>query len=51
LQPLRLSADDALLIVDVQNDFQPGGNLAVPQGAEVIAPRNGARAARVEAIL
>lgn len=26
----------ALLIVDVQNDFLPGGNLAVPQGDEVI---------------
>jgi nicotinamidase/pyrazinamidase len=31
---------DALLIVDVQNDFLPGGALAVPRGDEVIAPLN-----------
>jgi nicotinamidase/pyrazinamidase len=30
----------ALLIVDVQNDFLPGGALAVPSGDEVIAPIN-----------
>ncbi|MBC9794587.1 bifunctional nicotinamidase/pyrazinamidase [Sinomicrobium weinanense] len=30
----------ALLIVDVQNDFLPGGNLAVPQGDEVIPEIN-----------
>ena len=30
----------ALLIVDVQNDFLPGGALAVPQGEEVIEPIN-----------
>lgn len=33
-----LQPDDALLIVDVQNDFLPGGQLAVPAGNEVIAP-------------
>lgn len=27
---------DALLVVDVQNDFCPGGALAVPQGDEVV---------------
>lgn len=27
---------DALIIVDVQNDFTPGGRLAVPHGDEVI---------------
>ena len=27
---------DVLLVVDVQNDFCPGGNLAVPQGDEVV---------------
>lgn len=32
---------DALLIVDVQNDFLPGGSLAVPGGDAVIAPLNG----------
>jgi nicotinamidase/pyrazinamidase len=31
---------DVLLVIDVQNDFCPGGNLAVPQGDEVVAPIN-----------
>jgi nicotinamidase/pyrazinamidase len=30
------SATDALIIVDVQNDFCPGGALAVPNGDEVV---------------
>src|SRR5436190_14013442 len=30
----------ALIVVDVQNDFCPGGSLAVPQGDEVVAPLN-----------
>jgi nicotinamidase/pyrazinamidase len=30
----------ALIVVDVQNDFCPGGSLAVPDGDEVIAPLN-----------
>jgi nicotinamidase/pyrazinamidase len=30
----------ALLIVDVQNDFCPGGTLAVERGDEVVAPLN-----------
>ncbi|MDR0524569.1 MAG: bifunctional nicotinamidase/pyrazinamidase [Spirochaetaceae bacterium] len=30
----------ALLIIDVQNDFCPGGALAVPEGDEVIEPLN-----------
>ncbi len=30
----------ALLVVDVQNDFCPGGTLAVPHGEEVIPPLN-----------
>lgn len=29
---------DALVVVDVQNDFLPGGALAVPRGDEVVAP-------------
>jgi len=36
-----LQPGDALIIVDVQNDFLPGGALAVPHGDEVIAPLNG----------
>jgi nicotinamidase/pyrazinamidase len=31
---------DLLLAVDVQNDFCPGGALAVPRGDEVVAPIN-----------
>lgn len=31
---------DALVIIDVQNDFLPGGALAVPEGDAVIAPLN-----------
>ncbi len=34
----RIQTGDALVIVDVQNDFLPGGSLAVPHGADVIAP-------------
>ena len=35
-----LAPGDALVIVDVQNDFLPGGRLGVPRGDEVIAPLN-----------
>lgn len=31
-----LTQADALLIVDVQNDFLPGGSLAVPSGNEIV---------------
>ena len=31
----------ALIVVDVQNDFCPGGSLAVAHGDEVVAPLNG----------
>jgi len=30
-------ATDCLLVVDVQNDFMPGGALAVPRGDEIVA--------------
>jgi nicotinamidase/pyrazinamidase len=30
----------ALILVDVQNDFCPGGSLAVPQGDQVVEPLN-----------
>lgn len=36
----RPQPDDALLIVDMQNDFLPGGSLAVPRGDEVAAVLN-----------
>ncbi|MGH3048030.1 MAG: nicotinamidase, partial [Gaiellaceae bacterium] len=29
---------DALLVVDFQNDFTPGGALAVPEGDEIGGP-------------
>ena len=35
-----LQRGDALIVVDVQNDFLPGGALGVPAGDEVIAPLN-----------
>ncbi len=31
---------DALLVIDVQNDFCPGGALAIPEGDKVIPPLN-----------
>jgi len=34
----RAKAARALIVVDVQNDFLPGGALAVPHGDEIIAP-------------
>jgi nicotinamidase-related amidase len=36
----RPQSGDALLIIDPQNDFLPGGGLAVPGGDEVIKPIN-----------
>jgi len=35
---MQINSDDVLLVIDVQNDFCPGGALAVPHGDEVIAP-------------
>jgi nicotinamidase/pyrazinamidase len=35
-----LAPGDALLIVDVQRDFLPGGNLAVPSGDEIVPVLN-----------
>ena len=39
-RPLSWASGDALVLVDVQNDFLPGGALAVPRGDEVIEPLN-----------
>lgn len=39
-QKLTLSPADALIVVDVQNDFLPGGSLAVPRGDDVIPVLN-----------
>ncbi|NIP83888.1 MAG: isochorismatase family protein, partial [Gemmatimonadetes bacterium] len=35
-----MAEGDALLIVDVQNDFCPGGALPVPQGDRVVPVLN-----------
>lgn len=37
---LKLEAGDALLLVDVQQDFLPGGHLGVTDGDQVVAPLN-----------
>ena len=39
--PANDSLKKALIIVDVQNDFLPGGALAVPRGDEIIPVLNG----------
>ncbi|HJV84373.1 MAG TPA: nicotinamidase [Noviherbaspirillum sp.] len=40
MRPVQLTPGDALLVVDVQNDFLPGGNLAVAGGDEVVPVLN-----------
>jgi nicotinamidase/pyrazinamidase len=35
---MRMAAPDVLVVIDVQNDFCPGGALAVPDGDQVIEP-------------
>jgi nicotinamidase/pyrazinamidase len=35
-EPLTIRDDDVLVVVDVQNDFCPGGALAVPRGDDVV---------------
>lgn len=47
---MRLSVEDALVVVDVQYDFLPGGNLAVAGGDEIIEPIN-ALARRFENVI
>ncbi len=37
---MQIESSDVLIVIDVQNDFCPGGALAVPSGDEVIAPIN-----------
>ena len=37
---MAYGAQDCRLVIDVQNDFMPGGALAVPQGDEVVAVIN-----------
>ncbi len=40
IQAPELHAGDALLLVDVQNDFLPGGSLAVPVADQILEPLN-----------
>lgn len=40
MEKLKPGMGDALLAVDVQNDFLPGGSLGVPDGDRVLAPIN-----------
>lgn len=40
VKDLGLTKGDALVVVDVQNDFLPGGNLAVPGGDEIVPTIN-----------
>lgn len=37
---VQLTDGDALVVVDMQNDFMPGGSLAVPKGDDVIPVMN-----------
>ncbi len=37
---IAIEPNDVFLVVDVQNDFCPGGLLPVPRGDEVVAPIN-----------
>lgn len=39
-EAFQIGDQDALLVVDVQNDFCPGGALAVPRGDEVVPVLN-----------
>ena len=38
MSQISMQPGDALVLVDVQNDFLPGGSLAVPGGDQIIAP-------------
>ncbi len=40
MAPVRLEPGDALIIVDPQVDFFPGGKVPVPEGDEIIGPLN-----------
>jgi nicotinamidase/pyrazinamidase len=40
VMPLMITTDSALIVVDVQNDFCPGGSLPVPGGDRVVPVLN-----------
>lgn len=37
---IQITEKDALILIDIQNDFCPGGALAVPEGDKVVAVAN-----------
>ena len=39
-QKIKIDQNDAIIIIDVQNDFCPNGALAVPNGDQIIDPIN-----------
>src|SRR5215475_12754268 len=41
MSSITVGENDVLLVIDVQNDFCPGGALAVPRGDEVVPVING----------
>ena len=47
---MKIESTDALLLIDLQPDFMPGGALAVPGGDEIL-PRVNALAARFEHVV
>jgi nicotinamidase/pyrazinamidase len=38
--PIAIAPDDALIVVDVQHDFMPGGALGVREGERILEPIN-----------
>ncbi|MFX0050378.1 MAG: bifunctional nicotinamidase/pyrazinamidase [Candidatus Hermodarchaeota archaeon] len=40
IRPITVSVNDALIVVDIQNDFLPGGALAVAEGDTIISGVN-----------
>ncbi|MDD5320835.1 MAG: isochorismatase family protein [Methylococcales bacterium] len=40
IDKIELNKGDALLVIDIQNDFLPGGSLAVPEGGQIIPAVN-----------
>ena len=40
MKPIAFTPEDALLVIDMQVDFLPGGALGVPKGDEVLGPIN-----------
>lgn len=50
-EPMSPGARDVLLVVDIQNDFCPGGRLGVPRGDQVVPVVNGLAARFAHVVL